>query len=130
MLDSIKYSYLIDPDNVSSHSDFTGQPVIGLDTETFFEPETRQNQLSLLQLASPTGRVVVVDALAAVSRLSDLLSSTPPVVMAAHNARFDEEVLGAPALNPRLCRHAETLHGELSPSIHTASPRSLNTSST
>jgi ribonuclease D len=101
MLDSIKYSYLIDPDDVRAViPDFTGQPVIGLDTETFFEPETRQNQLSLLQLASPTGRVVVVDALAAGIEIVRPLIEHPAVVMAAHNARFDEGVLRRAGFEP------------------------------
>jgi ribonuclease D len=101
MLESIKYSYLIDPEEVRTIiPDFTGQRVIGLDTETFFDPETRQNQLSLLQLASPTGRVVVIDALGAGIELLRPLIDHPEVVMAAHNARFDEGVLRRAGFDP------------------------------
>ncbi|MFN7624233.1 MAG: HRDC domain-containing protein [Acidobacteriota bacterium] len=101
MLESIKYSYLVDPDEVRAIiPDFTGQRVIGLDTETFFDPETRQNRLSLLQLASPTGRVVVIDGLTAGIEIMRPLIEQPEVVMAAHNARFDEGVLRRAGFDP------------------------------
>lgn len=101
MLESIKYSYLSEPDEVRAViPDFTGQRVIGLDTETFFDPETRQNRLSLLQLASPTGCVVVIDALAAGVEVVRPLIEHPEVVMAAHNARFDEGVLRRAGFDP------------------------------
>ena len=41
------------------------QPVIGLDTETYWDYGERLNRLSLLQLAAPTGEVIVIDALTA-----------------------------------------------------------------
>jgi len=101
MTESFKYSYLIDPEEVRDIvPDFTGQPVIGLDTETFFDTESRQNCLSLLQLASPNGRVVVVDALAAGIEVVRPLINQPTVVMAAHNARFDEGILRQAGFDP------------------------------
>lgn len=94
MPDSISFQYLIDPNDVrEALADFVNQPVIGLDTETFFERDSGQNRLSLLQLASPTGRVVVIDGLAAGIESARSLIEDPNALMAAHNARFDEGVL-------------------------------------
>ena len=90
----ISFEYLIDPIEVKEAlALFRNQPVIGLDTETFFDPETRQNCLSLLQLASPTGKVIVIDALCAGIAEARELIENPDETMAAHNARFDENVL-------------------------------------
>jgi ribonuclease D len=90
----ISYRYLIDPDDTrEALQAFADQPVIGLDTETFWDLSTGQNRLSLLQLASPTGEVVVVDALAAGIEQARPLIENPEAMMAAHNARFDDGVL-------------------------------------
>ncbi|MGH9848031.1 MAG: HRDC domain-containing protein [Blastocatellia bacterium] len=90
----ITYRYLIDPDEVrEALAAFANQPVIGLDTETFHDYSTKQNRLSLLQLAAPTGEVVVIDALSAgIDRVRPLIED-PRAMMAAHNARFDDGVL-------------------------------------
>lgn len=97
----IKYNYLIDPDDVREIiPDFIGQEVIGLDTETFHDAESGQNCLSLLQLASPGGRVVVIDALAAGIETARPLIDDPRVIVAAHNARFDEGVLRHAGFDP------------------------------
>lgn len=90
----IAYRYLIDPDEVrEALAAFADQPIIGLDTETFWDYSTRQNRLSLLQLAAPTGEVVVIDALAAGMEETRSLIENPAALMAAHNANFDYEVL-------------------------------------
>lgn len=86
------YRYLIDPQQVrEALIPFANQPIIGLDTETFFY--NRKNHLSLLQLAAPGGEVVVIDALAAGVEEVRILIEDPSALMAAHNARFDEGVL-------------------------------------
>ncbi|MBO0721960.1 MAG: ribonuclease D [Blastocatellia bacterium] len=86
------YLYLIDPQHVrEALSAFAGQPIIGLDTETFFY--RGKNHLSLLQLAAPGGAVVVIDALSAGIQEVQRLIEDPGILMAAHNARFDETVL-------------------------------------
>ncbi len=91
---ALPYEYLIDPVDVrAALVAFANQPIIGLDTETFMDFSTRQNQLSLLQLASPTGEVIVVDALAAGFAETRELIENPSAMMAAHNARFDDGVL-------------------------------------
>lgn len=86
------YRYLIDPQQVrEALYAFAAQPIIGLDTETFFYG--RKNHLSLLQLASPGGEVIVIDALSAGLEEVRGLIEDPAVMMAAHNARFDDGVL-------------------------------------
>ena len=70
-----------------------GERLVGLDTETFWDVKTNGQQLALVQLAPPSGDVLVADVLAAgVEPLRPLLES-PDVKMIAHNARFDEGVL-------------------------------------
>jgi ribonuclease D len=94
MASSILYQYVIDPEDArGALMAFAGQPIIGLDTETYWDYGARQNRLSLLQLAAPTGAVVVIDALAAGVEEARALIENPRAMMAAHNARFDEGVL-------------------------------------
>jgi ribonuclease D len=93
---SISYQYVIDPDDArAAMAAFADQPVIGLDTETYWDFGARQNRLSLVQLAAPTGEVVVIDALTASVEGARALIENPAAMMAAHNARFDEGVLRA-----------------------------------
>ncbi|MGH9768217.1 MAG: HRDC domain-containing protein [Blastocatellia bacterium] len=94
MASSISYQYVIDPDDArAALAAFAGQPVIGLDTETYWDFGARQNRLSLLQLAAPAGEVIVIDALTAGLEEARALIENPSAMMAAHNARFDEGVL-------------------------------------
>lgn len=94
MASSISYQYVIDPDEArAALAAFADQPVIGLDTETYWDYGARQNRLSLLQLAAPTGEVLVIDALTASAEGARALIENPAAMMAAHNARFDEGVL-------------------------------------
>lgn len=91
---SISYQYVIDPDDARAALEaFADQTVIGLDTETYWDYGERLNRLSLLQLAAPTGEVIVIDALTAGIIEARALIENPSVMMAAHNARFDEGVL-------------------------------------
>lgn len=91
---SLPYRYLIDPEETrATLAAFAQQEVIGLDTETYWDFRTQQNRLSLLQLAAPTGELVVIDALAAGIEAARPLIENPDVWMAAHNARFDDGVL-------------------------------------
>ena len=95
------YRYLVDPDETQTAlAVFLQQPVIGLDTETFQDFQTRQNRLSLLQLAAPTGEVLVIDALAAGLQHAHGLIENPDVWMAAHNARFDDGILRSEGFMP------------------------------
>lgn len=79
---------------------FRREEVIGLDTETFWDANAGGNRLSLLQLAREGGEVLVIDALAVgVETFRELIESED-VRMVAHNARFDDGVLGAAGLRP------------------------------
>ena len=70
-----------------------GAGLVGLDTETYWDAKAGRQRVSLVQLAPPSGLVLVADVLAAgVEPLRPLLES-PDVRMVAHNARFDEAVL-------------------------------------
>lgn len=98
---NIAYRYLIDPDETHALlAAFAQQEIIGLDTETFYDFRTQQNRLSLLQLAAPNGVVVVIDALAAGIEAARVLIENPQIVMAAHNARFDDGILRSSGFEP------------------------------
>lgn len=91
---ALPYEYLTDPSEArAALAAFANQPIIGLDTETFMDFSTRQNRLSLLQLAAPTGEVIIVDALTAGLEEARVLIEDPSAMMAAHNAKFDDGVL-------------------------------------
>ncbi len=100
---ALPYEYLIDPADVrAALAAFANQPILGLDTETFMDFSnfpSRQNRLSLLQLASPTGEVIIVDALAAGLEETRTLIEDPSAMMAAHSARFDHGVLQQAGFN-------------------------------
>lgn len=73
---------------------------IGLDTETYWNPAANRSHVSLVQIAPRTGVVQVFDALSVdIEILRDLIES-PDVMMAAHNARFDEGMLIGAGLRP------------------------------
>lgn len=76
------------------------EPVVGLDTETFFDPGAKCGRVSLVQVAAREGAVVVLDATTIDVGVLRPLVESPDVVMAAHNARFDEMVLMGAGLRP------------------------------
>ena len=88
------WRYLDDPAQLREAAEaLGGEALIGLDTETYWDVKTNGMQLALVQLAPPTGDVLVADVLTAgVEPLKPLLES-PATRMVAHNARFDEGVL-------------------------------------
>lgn len=97
----LPYRYLVDPDETrAALAAFAEQEIIGLDTETFFDFRVQQNRLSLLQLAAPTGEVLVIDGLSAGIVEARPLIENPSVMMAAHNARFDDGVLRSFGFDP------------------------------
>lgn len=70
------------------------EPLVGLDTETYWEGRGGSNtQLALVQVAPPEGEVIVADVLATGVEPLRALLEAPEVKMVAHNARFDEAVL-------------------------------------
>jgi ribonuclease D len=90
----ITWRYVDDPARLREAAEALGsEGLLGLDTETFWDVKTNRSQVALVQLAPPTGDVLVADVLAAgVEPLKPLLES-PATKMIAHNARFDEGVL-------------------------------------
>ncbi len=78
-----------------------GEPLISLDTETYWDAAARRSHVSLVQIAPPEGEVFVFDVLSTgVEPLRPLIES-PEVKMIAHNARFDEGVLRQAGVEPR-----------------------------
>lgn len=78
-----------------------GEPLVGLDTETYWQSAESPMTVSLVQIAPLVGDVIVFDAyVLGVEPLRSLIES-PEVRMAAHNARFDAGVLRAAGLDPR-----------------------------
>ncbi|HST50901.1 MAG TPA: HRDC domain-containing protein [Pyrinomonadaceae bacterium] len=74
-------------------STLSGEGVLGLDTETYWNTGANRMRLALVQVAPPAGDVIVADVLkTGVEPLRPLLESHEPK-MVAHNARFDEAVL-------------------------------------
>jgi ribonuclease D len=90
----ITWRYLSDPAQIAEAvEELRREPVIGLDTETYWDPKTNCSYVSLAQLAAREGDVIVADVLSAgVEPLRPLLEA-PEVRMVAHNARFDLGVL-------------------------------------
>ena len=90
----ITWRYLSDPLQIAEAAEaLRREPVIGLDTETYWDAKTNCSYVSLAQLAAREGDVIVADVLSAgVEPLRPLLEA-PEVRMVAHNARFDEAML-------------------------------------
>lgn len=96
------YTYAPTSDSArSSLASLARARLIGIDTETLYDPQTKRMRLSLIQIAHADDPVIVIDALSAgVEAARDLIESSE-VEMAAHNARFDEAVLTDAGLAPR-----------------------------
>ena len=76
------------------------ESIVGLDTETYWDATAKRSCVSLVQLAAPEGEALVIDALTAGVELLRPLVESPAILMAAHNARFDEGVLVGAGLQP------------------------------
>jgi ribonuclease D len=90
----ITWRYLSDPAQIAEAVEaLRREPVIGLDTETYWDAKTNGSYVSLAQLAGREGDVIVADVMSAgIEPLRPLLEA-PKVRMVAHNARFDEAML-------------------------------------
>ena len=98
----LSYRYLIDPiDTRQALRAIDFRDVVGLDTETYWESETRTSHLSLLQLATLEGQVLVIDALAAgIGEAREFLESEA-ILKVAHNAGFDHGALSSAGFSPQ-----------------------------
>jgi len=76
------------------------EQIIGLDTETYWEPRESHSYVSLVQIAPREGEVLVFDLLELDAELLRPLVDSPSITMAAHNARFDEAMLAGTGLKP------------------------------
>jgi ribonuclease D len=76
------------------------EAAIGLDTETYWNPSANRSHVSLIQIAPRVGVVLVFDALSVDIEILRALIESPSVLMAAHNARFDEGMLIGAGLRP------------------------------
>jgi ribonuclease D len=76
------------------------ETVIGLDTETYWNPSANRSHVSLVQIAARDRDVLVFDLLSVDIELLRPLIESPATTMAAHNARFDEGMLIGAGLKP------------------------------
>ena len=98
----LSYRYLIDPiDTRHALRALTSADVIGLDTETYWVGEEGGAQLSLLQIATLEGQVLVIDALSAGIREARAFLESEALVKVAHNASFDHGALAAAGFIPQ-----------------------------
>jgi ribonuclease D len=90
----ITWRYLSDPAQIAEAAEaLRREPVIGLDTETYWDAKTNISYVSLAQLSAREGDVIVADVLSAGVEPLRALLEAPEVRMVAHNARFDEAML-------------------------------------
>lgn len=75
--------------------------LLGLDTETYFDPQTRRMRLSLIQFARPDEAVIIIDARLVEAEHWRAIVEAGEVRKVAHNARFDQKVLLDHGLAPR-----------------------------
>jgi ribonuclease D len=95
------YRYIVDAQEAAAAlARFTNEPVVGLDTETYWDRSTNQNRVSLVQIAPRVGETLVVDVQTTGVEILRPLVESAAVMMVAHNARFDELVLLGAALQP------------------------------
>lgn len=76
------------------------ETVIGLDTETYWNASENKSHVSLVQIAARARDVLVFDALSVDMEILRPLIESPAVIMAAHNARFDEGMLIGAGFRP------------------------------
>jgi ribonuclease D len=100
-ISGIAWRYIAEPEPLQEAvRELLSVPVIGLDTETYWDAAARRSHVALVQIAPPEGEVLVVDVLATGVELLRPLIESPEVRMVAHNARFDEGVLRQAGLQP------------------------------
>jgi ribonuclease D len=101
MTDATVFRYLTDArEAVSALEALRGEPLVGLDTETFWDAKNSRSHVSLVQVGSPQNDVLVIDALATGFEPVRPLVEDSSIRMAAHNARFDQMMLRGEELKP------------------------------
>jgi ribonuclease D len=101
VLEQLKYRYITE--SAEAHAALERlrhEEVVGLDTETYWNPAANHSRVSLVQIAPRAGDVIVIDLTTVeVSLLKPIVESSE-VAMVAHNARFDEGMLVGAGLLP------------------------------
>lgn len=102
MIPTTPYSYSITTQDAEVQLDsLPSTQIIGLDTETCWEPTAKRMHVSLVQIAVENHPVVILDALHVDLAIVRPLIESAEIRMAAHNARFDESVLAGAGFKPR-----------------------------
>ncbi len=101
MLEQLSYRYITETNAAREALDaLQREAVVGKDTETYWDAAANHSRVSLVQIAPRAGDVIVIDLLAIEVSLLKPLVESPQIVMAAHNARFDEGMLIGEGLQP------------------------------
>lgn len=101
VLDELRYQYITEPAAAQAAlTALQGETIVGLDTETYWNPALNHSKVSLVQIAPRVGDVIVIDLMTVEVSLLQPLVESPEIMMAAHNARFDEGMLAGEGLKP------------------------------
>jgi ribonuclease D len=101
MADAPPYRYITDASAAAAALEpLRDAPLIGLDTETYWDARESRSHVSLVQLGRPGAEVSVIDILATGIEPVRAVAEDPSVRMVAHNARFDQGVLRGENLSP------------------------------
>jgi ribonuclease D len=101
VLEQLSYRYITQADAASEALDaLHTETIVGLDTETYWDPAVNHSKVSLVQIAPRVGEVIVIDLMTVEVSLLKPLVESPGILMAAHNARFDEGMLIGAGLRP------------------------------
>lgn len=101
MLEQFNYRYITETAAAGEALDaLRSEPIVGLDTETYWDTATNHSRVSLVQIAPRAGEVIIIDLMTVDVSLLRPLVESPEISMAAHNARFDEGMLIGAGLRP------------------------------
>lgn len=101
MEEELSYRFITDEKQAAEEAGrLLGEQIISLDTETYWESPGARTKVSLAQIASSGPEVIVFDLLSCGVEPLRPLAESPAVLMAAHNARFDQAVLRDAGLKP------------------------------
>jgi ribonuclease D len=101
MEEPLSYRFIADAGEAAdAAAQLLGEEVVSLDTETYWESPGSRTKVSLAQIASSRPEVFVFDLLSCGVEPLRALAESPAVLMAAHNARFDQAVLRDAGLKP------------------------------
>jgi ribonuclease D len=101
VLEQLNYRYITEASAAADALEaLRREPIVGLDTETYWDATVNHSRVSLVQIAPRVGETIVIDVLAVDVSLVGSLVESAEVLMAAHNARFDEGMLIKAGLRP------------------------------